>query len=451
MHTNFCERKKFGSEKALNNNFEKVADFLKNTQMDYKSIDIDENCRQFIEEMKSGLCGNESSLKMIPTYLSFGGSVPKNEPVIVLDAGGTNFRVAVVKFDSSGNPVISNFKIYKMPGTENEISSDEFFETVISYIVPVINDSEKIGVCFSYAAEPSKNMDGTVLEIGKQLKIKNFVGKKIGAGLNAALKRHGISKGKKIIVLNDSAATLLGGKAAAENRIFDGYIGFILGTGTNTCYLEKLESIKKICSDESNGSMIINMETGGYKKFKRSVIDRNFDEKTIDEGRSSFEKMISGKYQGGLLLETLSAASCEDIFSPNFKLRLKTEIKTLNASEIDEFLYYPYGGNRLSRCCDSEEDRRALYLLIDNMTERSARLVLINLVSVMVSAGIGSNPLKPVCITAEGSAFYKSKLFKSKLDYYIRRYMNDKMHLYCDILNPRNVTLVGTAIAALVN
>ena len=49
--------------------------------------------------MKNGLEGKESSLLMLPTYIEAEGAVKPNEPVVAIDAGGTNFRAAKIYFD----------------------------------------------------------------------------------------------------------------------------------------------------------------------------------------------------------------------------------------------------------------------------------------------------------------------------------------------------------------
>ena len=54
---------------------------------------------------------------MIPTYINMEGEIPLNEPVISIDAGGTNFRVAVIYFDKNRKLVIEDFKNYPMPGS----------------------------------------------------------------------------------------------------------------------------------------------------------------------------------------------------------------------------------------------------------------------------------------------------------------------------------------------
>ena len=60
--------------------------------------------------------------------------------------------------------------------------------------------------------------------------------------------------------------SLLGGIAAFPNKDFDSYIGFILGTGTNTCYVEQCARIGKL-PQINEGTMAVNMETGGFDGF----------------------------------------------------------------------------------------------------------------------------------------------------------------------------------------
>lgn len=90
-----------------------------------------------------------------------------------------------------------------------------------------------------------------------------------------------------------------------------------------------------------------------------------------------------------------------------------------------------------------------MYHIIDVIIERAAKLVAINLTVAVLKSGKGQDPLFPVCIAADGSTFYKSKLFRSKLDRYIARYMNQEYGLYCEFVKAENANLVGSAIAGL--
>jgi len=74
----------------MNSQKEKVVDFLKGYAVDHEGIDMDSFYSIFLDEMEKGLAGEESSLNMIPTYIEADKEIPVNEPVIVLDAGGTN-------------------------------------------------------------------------------------------------------------------------------------------------------------------------------------------------------------------------------------------------------------------------------------------------------------------------------------------------------------------------
>ena len=77
-------------------------------------------------------------------------------------------------------------------------------------------------------------------------------------------------------------------------------IGLILGTGTNACYLEDLKAIETI-SDIKEGptDMIINTEWGAFGdnselEFIRTKWDKAVDAGSLNPGKQTFEKMISG-------------------------------------------------------------------------------------------------------------------------------------------------------------
>jgi hexokinase len=114
-----------------------------------------------------------------------------------------------------------------------------FLQSVVRYLEPIIHRSNKIGFCFSYAIEMLPSGDGILTRFSKEIKIQGMKGRQVGAEILQALKKAGYTEEKKIVLLNDTVSTLLGGKAAYADRQYDSFIGFILGTGTNTCYIEK--------------------------------------------------------------------------------------------------------------------------------------------------------------------------------------------------------------------
>ena len=78
-----------------------VAEFFSkyNFQQD---VDAESLLEEFDRQMTAGLGDTPKSLKMLPAYLGVDKPVPSEKPIIVLDAGGTNLRVAVVWFDAAG-------------------------------------------------------------------------------------------------------------------------------------------------------------------------------------------------------------------------------------------------------------------------------------------------------------------------------------------------------------
>lgn len=435
---------------------ESVTKFMKKYGMSYENINMNQSCQIFIEEMKRGLNGEKSSLRMIPTYIYANTESLGSEPIIVIDAGGTNLRTALVHFDGDGNPLIEDFEIHPMPGSQGIISRDEFFQTIAKSILPLLHKSGKIGFCFSYPTEMLPNKDGRLIKFSKEVQATGVEGELIGAGLLNTIERIEGIQPQKIILLNDTVATLLGGRAAFPDRVYDSYAGFILGTGTNTCYAEEVENIGKLSKKAApKRSMLINIESGAYGKVGRGILDVEFDNTTVNPNEYIFEKMISGGYQGGLLLTIIKRAAEDGLFSCVFSETIRN-IKNLASRDIDDFLYYPYkSGNILSDCCsgaktdDGQADRMTLYFLADAQMERAAKLTAINLAAVMLKTGKGKNPCKPVCISAEGTTFYKSKFLRSKLDYYVKTFMNEEKGIYCEFVQTKDATLIGTAIAAL--
>jgi hexokinase len=428
-----------------------VVRFLRKNQMDYLDVNFDRTIDLFLSEMRNGLLGKKSSLEMIPTYIETGAEVPANKRVIVIDAGGTNFRVATVYFDEQLKAVIENLHLYKMPGIQKEIGKDEFFKTMAGYLKDVAGASAKIGFCFSYPAKIFPNRDGRLIRFSKEIKAKEVIGELIGQNLNRAIVSMGLGSEKHIILLNDTVVTLLAG-IGYQNRSFSSYIGFILGTGTNVCYIEKNSNIKKDKNLNPSKSQIINVESGNFGKIKQGKIDVTFDKSTINPGVQKLEKMISGAYLGPLCLAAIRKACDDNLFSKDVAKTLK-QIPELDTKDMNTFILYPYGSNPLADATKqgSAEDTLTLYYIADRLTERAAKLTAINLSAMAIKSGSGTDPSKPICIVAEGTTFYQMKGLKNRVEFYLKQYLENKLGIYYEIISVENATLIGSAIAGLTN
>ena len=404
----------------------------------------------FRDEIRRGLEGNEaSSLKALPSYIDPSRGVDSSENVIVMDAGGTNLRVALVSF-TEGRPETVYFENHPMPGITGAHSPDEFFGELASRLAPLAGKAAKIGICFSFPAEILPNRDARIINITKEIRVPGAEGMLVWERIRDALKRQGLEHDKKAAVLNDTTAALLGATACAGGRLFDGYIGLILGTGTNTCYVERNENVKKAPQLASiPGKTIINLESGGYSRAPRTDVDIQFDAKTDIPGSQMFEKMISGAYQGRLFHEFLKTAAQEGCFSREFSQALDG-VSVITGKDIGEFCDFPYGDGVLAALAgENEKDRESMYTLIDAFFDRIARLITINLTAVLSQMDAGKKPYLPVCISAEGTTFYKTKLFRPKLDYYMDLCARRNMGLHYEFVRTENCVLFGTAAAGL--
>ena len=441
-----------------------VKKFLQKHGMYPGDIDLESICVNFESEMTKGLSSykNDGSLLMLPTFIKISEDIPRDKPVIVIDAGGTNLRTAVVRFDKDLNCVMSDFSNHPMPGAHGTISKEEFFETIYGYLEPILDVGDQIGFCFSYAVTIMPNRDGRVVELSKEIKVDGLVGEPVNENLLQIIRAHNKSDRHTIVQLNDTVATLLGGKAAYPNRVFESYIGLILGTGTNTCYIENCANIKKLAEIEMSdaqaaeyspgNSMLINIESGSFNKAPFGDIDAALDKNMKDPGRYLFEKAMSGGYQGALMTKILHTASEEALFSETVNAEFAA-LKGLESRALDDFLFYPYGDGALAACVSKGEadDALKLYYLLDALFERAAMFTAANVTAIMRKTSRGCDPNKPVCVTADGTTFYKSKLLRAKLDHYIREFTNGRNGLYCDFIKAENGVLTGAAIAALQN
>ena len=283
----------------------------------------------FISEMEKGLAGEPSSLAMIPTYVGVNGKVPAGAKAAVLDAGGTNFRSAVVSIP----PKIENKLNQPMPGTKGAVDADTFYAAFAKEIgrVSAYATVQKIGFCFSYPADATPDLDAKLNCWTKGIQAPEIVGQYVGSEL---MKRVG---GGKIAIVNDTVATLLAAKATEGDKTYSSYIGFILGTGTNAAYVEKNVNIRKLQNLPEDGMMIINAESGNFNKMKRSRFDEALAAKLVDGGHNPFEKMISGGYLGPLGLEVFKAAAKAGFFS-EAAARKVTSLAQLETMDFDNFL-----------------------------------------------------------------------------------------------------------------
>ncbi len=419
--------------------------FLDENGLCLTTVDAEACLAAFLSAMADGLAGREGALPMIPTFIDASHEVPVDEPVIVIDAGGTNLRVGLVTFGPDGEAAVQDFSVRPMPGTHGPISKDDFFDQFASLVRPFLNVSQRIGFCFSYPIELYPNRDGRLMFWSKEIDAPEIIGEMVGGNIVDRLTSGGCRP--SITVLNDTVATLLAGMGAGHARGADGYVGFILGTGTNTAYVEDNDQISKRTDLSPDGFQPINVESGTFDRCPRGPLDLRFDATTQDPGSYPFEKMISGAYRGGLCQVLLQAGTEHGLFSTTAAKAIE-DWQELSTVDVSRFLRDEGAGGPFLAGSLSEDDQRVAFDLCQAVVDRAARLSAVNMAAAVIKGRGGDDPSRPTCVNADGSTFHKEPGFQGKVERALKTLL-DPRGLHGRIIETKNAPTIGAAVAGL--
>ena len=416
-----------------------VKNFMLRHGMNADRVELERYSKAFCECMERGLAEKQEKVPMIPTYLHLDGQLPKDKKAAVIDAGGTNYRTALLSFGDHGCS-LENIERSLMPGTLVPAHWSEFISRTADAIEPLLSETDLIGFCFSYPAEVTPDIDSRVLGLTKQVKLLGAHGRLLGADLNSELEHRGLGR-KKIVVLNDTPATLLGGSAMLDRGEYGGFIGMVAGTGTNTCCALPERRITKL-GLHGDAKMLVNLESGSFDGFPRGDFDLEMDNALPDTGYYIGEKMCSGAYLGKVCSYTLQAAAREGLFSSAAAEFI------LHLPELDTPTADAWALGKLPECFDAADRDTAVYI-IHELFDRAARCMCCNLSAILLLTGEGRD--KPVCISVDGSLFKKSALFRPLLEKHMQACAGETLGRKFEFITSDETTLLGTAAAALLN
>ncbi len=415
----------------------KAEQFIQRHHMDYRMIDLEAQLPIYLEEMQKGLDGEQSSLLMLPSFLCVTDGVQLGKPVVCVDAGGTNLRVTAACFTQNGTFETRDIARYVMPGVERELSAQEFFDALAGYIAPFCAFSKNIVISFAYRAKTTPGIDSEIIEITKEVKVRGAEGKLLAEEIGASLAKMGIQHAN-IIVINDSVATALSGKAEYLNRGYGAFTGTILGTGSNSCYMESNQNIGKL-PGLPDGTMVINTEAGSYNKMPRSDIDIAFDGTLQNPGVGLAEKMTSGAYLGALCAFTLKQAAQEDVF----QTKAVEGLRGLKSEDVS--VYLADGSGLVAEFMANEEDGQNARELLHNIVHRAARMAALQMAAMALKSCRCNNR---VCMTIEGSTYEKMYGLKQELLNTLIPFL-EKKGVEADVVELELSVLKGCAIAGL--
>jgi hexokinase len=448
-------------------NPQELSDFAQYYGFHYNGIDPRLLVRDVLIDMERGLAGQPSSLPMIPSYLSPVTHVPPGKTVLALDAGGTNLRASFVRFDDQGRAIAEGTVKAPMPGTRGRVSVVEFFDQIAELCVPLLEkagggkDIEGIGFTFSYPMEITEDADGKPLGFSKEVDALDVIGKPVGKELRDALARRKLVYDGRIVLLNDTAATLLSGLVqippdgeavraeGAESAPAGPVIGLILGTGFNTAYPEK--AIPKIGFDSPSSPQIVVCETGAFAVKYRGVLDREYDGTTKRPGSYIMEKTTSGAYLGPLTLHILKQAVKDGV------LRFKRSgellaMETLRTQDLNEFQHNPLADRGPMGSLIGPDERDALaavQYLAAIVTERGSLFSAAVVAAAVLKTGAGYEPFAPVRVAVEGTTYMIYKGMRTGLESHLHHMLwGDHPRPYV-IVPVEQASLFGAAVAAL--
>ena len=412
--------------------------------------DINGVVNAMLYDFDMGLKGKKIGSEMIRTFTTPPSQAAAGKSVIVIDAGGTNFRSCLVSFATDGTPTITDLEKTKMPGIERELSKKEFFDQIASNLEHLKGKSANIGFCFSYPVTILEDGDGVLINFTKEVKAPEVEGCTIGKELAAALKEHGWNDKLNITLLNDTVSALLAGAANPDEGMeYSSYIGFILGTGMNGAYIQKEDAAYPGLKRQ-----IINCECGKFNQVARSDFDYSFDKKSDKPGIGIMEKLCSGAYLGPVSWFALKAAAKDGLFTKNVCDAVDA-IPSLSLIEVDQYLHGPYNTNNvLGKICAeiaTEEDCDKMFQILDAIVERSARYAAAILTACAIQTGKGKNAAKPICMLCDGTTFFKTHMIKERVHGYLDEVLTKELGIFWRITSCDNDITLGAAISGLID
>ncbi len=394
-----------------------------NTLFDVQRDQLLDVATQLKKKILEGLARPAQEIQSIPTYIPVHrGS--QNGRALVIDFGGTNVRAAVASL-RDGELVLEKGPVVSAIPVERGVplARDKFLQSLADLVTSLDPPQNlPLGYCFSYAIDSMTNGDARLIHWTKEVFVEETVGEKVGQLLLDALASHTSPVHcSNVAVINDTVASLLAGFTTSQA---DGYIGLIVGTGTNMAALMEGKQVGKLPQNlEWQGLIPINFESGNFTPPHLTVFDDRLDEESEIPNHSRFEKAVSGVYLAKLL-KLAHPASDIDV--------------SLGSKAVVEKAYAPTPS-------DLAEQQWAKQILT-----RSAKLVAASLAG-LITVLNETHPQHRVCIAAEGGLFWGDPEYKQRTQATLTMLLEalGLPGVTVDFFSLSNANLLGSAVAAL--
>lgn len=381
--------------------------FFKKHKMHPDQVDVDLLTETFIAQITRGLAETpENGLAIYPSYIDITELHCFDRPrrIVAIDAGGTHMRIAKVVISDRRNVIIESLDKFDMIGRHAPLSAEEFFIEFAQQIAPYSENSDAFGISFAFPGKITETHDMIVRDMAKEIVVYGVGGQSLRQQLTDKI--HMISGNRvPIVVVNDSVASLLSATIHYDHQEYTSVTGLILGTGTNSCYCEAAQNVKKIKYPHPVKTDLINTESGCFDGYRGGSFDAELDLSSEIPNDHLFEKMVGGKYLGELTEIACMHAVREGLISAAYDL---SALKNATAKEISSIL----------NAKPTNRDQEAVYTIAQTIVKRAETLLCANLAALIrVQHGYGKSALMSI----EGSTVQNVPNFRQSLIHKIQK------------------------------
>ncbi|KAK5615210.1 hypothetical protein CRENBAI_004378 [Crenichthys baileyi] len=397
---------------------------------------LQEVSAQLQKDMIQGLgkyTHHRASVKMLPTFVRATPDGTEKGDFLALDLGGTNFRVLHVRVMEEEQKVLKmNSQICAIPQEIMLGTGEQLFDHIAECLSEFL-DSQKLkqqtlplGFTFSFPCEQKEIDKSILIHWTKGFNCSGVEGEDVVKLLKEAIHRRGDYDIGSVAMVNDTVGTMM--SCGYRDRSCE--IGMIIGTGTNACYMEEMNNVKRVEGEE--GRMCINTEWGGFGDDGSlgdilTEFDKVVDKTSINPGVHIFEKMISGMYLGEVVRLVLIKLTEEKLlFKGEASAALFTpgKFETRFISEIEE----PDSGLKNAKQILTKlnlkwdlVDAHVVRLVCDTVSSRSARLCAAALATIAnrIRLNRGLDYLKTT-VGVDGTVYRKHPNFSEELQAAVR-------------------------------
>ncbi|KAK2713566.1 hypothetical protein QYM36_009445, partial [Artemia franciscana] len=249
-----------------------------------------------LEEIEMGLrqkSNKNADIKCYPTYVRNLPNGKEKGKFLALDLGGTNFRVLLIQLGETAPEKEFVSREFPLPDLIRTSSGEALFDHIAECLALFVKEFKvdkeiiPLGFTFSFPCRQEGLTKAKLVQWTKGFTCSEVEGRDVAELLQNAIHKRKDVHIKIMAVLNDTTGTLMSSAYKQPNC----KIGLIIGTGTNACYVEKIENMELLDGDSDDSNQcIVNTEWGafgdnGSLDFIRTDFDRALDSVTSNRGK----------------------------------------------------------------------------------------------------------------------------------------------------------------------